>query len=447
MAGAAALRGKYTAYPEYKDSELTWLGYVPFHWAVSKFGYVKTVLTDFTANGSFADLKKNVVYRDEPSHARLVRLTDLRVDLDNKNGVWIDKDAYEYLGKSALFGGEFLLANVGAYAGLFYQMPENKGNASLAPNMFMAKFDGNKILREFMAYVGQSQSANEQLRLNATASSAQPKLNKDDFKSVRFTYPPCEEQQKIANFLDHETAKIDTLIAKQQQLITLLKEKRQAVISHAVTKGLNPHAPMRDSGVEWLGEVPAHWDVSRVKFEYKNLDGRRIPLSTEERSYKQGEYPYYGASGVIDHVDDFIFDGDLVLVSEDGANLLMRSYAIAFPAYGKYWVNNHAHILKPRDSNTEFWAEVIEVRDLTPYISGSAQPKFTSEALSNLVVAVPPKKDEVDKIAWYIREQKEKYSLLISKADGSIKLMQERRTALISAAVTGKIDVRNWKAA
>ena len=263
--GEVALSGKYRAYPIYRDSEVKWLGNVPNHWIVSKFGYVKTVLTDYTANGSFADLKKNVVYRDEPSYARLVRLTDLRVDLENNNGVWIDEDAYNYLGKSTLFGGEFLLANVGAYAGLFYQMPVNKGKASLAPNMFMAKFDANKILREFMAYIGQSQSANEQLRLNATASSAQPKLNKDDFKSVRFTYPSTLEQEKIANFLDHETTKIDTLIEKQQQLIKLLKEKRQAVISHAVTKGLNPNAPMSDSGVEWLAEVPEHWEVTQFR--------------------------------------------------------------------------------------------------------------------------------------------------------------------------------------
>ena len=230
------MSGKYKAYPDYKGSGVEWLGSVPNDWIVSKFGYVKTILTDYTANGSFANLKANVIYQDTPGYARLVRLTDLRKNLENTDGVWIDEKAYKYLKKSALFGGEFLLANVGAYAGLFYEMPERYGNASLAPNMFMAKFNDKKVNRRFMAYVGQSDYVRKQLTIKATASSAQPKLNKDDFKSVHFTYPSLRVQRVVVNFLDYETAKIDTLIEEQKTLIRLLQEKRQAVISHAVTK-------------------------------------------------------------------------------------------------------------------------------------------------------------------------------------------------------------------
>ncbi|QLB59925.1 restriction endonuclease subunit S [Acinetobacter indicus] len=218
-----------------KDSGVAWLGEVPEHWDVSKFAYLKQVLTDYTANGSFADLKANVQYLDEPSFARLVRLTDLRKDLANTDGVWVNKKSYEYLKKSALYGGEFLLANVGAYAGLFYQMPFDKGYASLAPNMFMAKFDQSKVSREFMAYVGQSIPVSSQLRLSATASSAQPKLNKDDFKAVSFVYPGLKEQQKIVDYLDQELKQIDILLKKQEQAISLMQERRTALISAAVT--------------------------------------------------------------------------------------------------------------------------------------------------------------------------------------------------------------------
>lgn len=172
-------------------------------------------------------------------------------------------------------------------------------------------------------------------------------------------------------------------MAEQEQLITLLKEKRQVVISHAVTKGLDPSVPMKDSGVEWLGEVPEHWDVGPIKRFFTVLDSRRVPLSSEERSYKQGIYPYYGASGVIDHVDNFLFEEDLILVSEDGANLMNRSTPIAFIARGKYWVNNHAHILRPCDDAMTFWCERIESIDLTPVITGAAQPKLTIDALVN----------------------------------------------------------------
>ncbi|KZL09821.1 restriction endonuclease subunit S [Pseudovibrio sp. Ad26] len=218
-----------------RPSGIDWLGDMPEHWDVSKFSYAKTVLTDYTANGSFADLKKNVTYLDEPSYARLIRLTDLRKGLKNDNGVWIDKASYTYLKKSSLLGGEFLLANVGAYAGLFYEMPENAGHASLAPNMFMAKFDEAMLHRKFIAYVSQGTAVNSQLVLAATASSAQPKLNKEDFKSVLFAYPCKLEQKEIVNFLDNTLKTHDLLITKAQSAIDLLKERRTALISAAVT--------------------------------------------------------------------------------------------------------------------------------------------------------------------------------------------------------------------
>jgi type I restriction enzyme S subunit len=429
---------KYQAYPEYKDSEVDWLGVVPEHWVISKFGYVKTVLTDFTANGSFADLKKNVVYRDEPSYARLVRLTDLRVNLENENGVWIDENAYKYLEKSALFGGEFLLANVGAYAGLFYQMPENMGRASLAPNMFMAKFDSKKTLREYMAYVGQSSGANKQLSLNATASSAQPKLNKDDFKSVIFSYPPVKEQRQIANFLDHETAKIDTLIEKQQQLIQLLKEKRQAVISHAVTKGLNPNAPMRDSGVEWLGAVPAHWEVKALKYAVILQRGHDLP--SENRV--GGEIPIVSSGGFIGYHCEAITSaptivtgrygtiGEFVYVEENCWPLNTSLYA----------VNMYNNIPKFLWYMLQAYKEHFVLNSLK-----AAVPGVDRNDIHPIKITIP-NIDEQTGITTFLDNESAKLDILINKASSAIELMQERRTALISAAVTGKIDVRNWQA-
>jgi len=268
------------------------------------------------------------------------------------------------------------------------------------------------------------------------------RLPTEQFNDFFFPLPPLEEQQTIAAFLDRETGKIDALIAEQQRLVELLAEKRQAMISHAVTKGLNPSAPMKDSGIEWLGEVPEHWEVGAIKRFFISLDGRRVPLSAEVRCDRGGEYPYYGASGIIDWIDEYIFDQDLVLVSEDGANLLNRSTPIAFVASGKYWVNNHAHILKPLDQALYYWAERIEAIDLTPVVTGAAQPKLTIDALANLPIAVPPSADERMEIQMFINYEAEKFDTLTAEANRAIELLQERRSALISAAVTGKIDVR-----
>lgn len=270
-------------------------------------------------------------------------------------------------------------------------------------------------------------------------------LNQELIKNAFLLEPSYEEAEKIANFLDHETTKIDTLITKQEKLIELLKEKRQAVISHAVTKGLNPDAPMKDSGVAWLGEVPEHWGVAAIKRQLKSLDSRRIPLSSDERGKRTGEYRYYGASGVIDYIDGYIFDEPTILVGEDGANLLNRNTPLAFSAYGQYWVNNHAHILSPKDELVDYWAEIIEIIDVTPLISGSAQPKLTAEALNNLKIAFPKSFKERQAIEKFICIQKSKYDQLMSKAKNQVALLKERKTALISAAVTGKIDVRDWE--
>lgn len=449
------MASQYQAYPEYKYSEIEWLGEVPSHWIVSKFGYVKTVLTDYTANGSFAGLKKNVVYHDEPSYARLVRLTDLRVNLDNENGVWIDKDAYNYLKKSALFGGEFLLANVGAYAGLFYQMPENKGPASLAPNMFMAKFDANKVLREFMAYVGQSQSANEQLKLNATASSAQPKLNKDDFKSVRFAFPPYEEQNNIAAFLDHETARIDTLIEKQQRLIELLNEKRQAVISHAVTKGLNPDAPMRDSGVEWLGEVPKHWEIYKFNHCAFIRNGQVDPTKSP-----YDEMVLYAPNHIEKETGQVLYRETAKQQGADSGKYLCLKNEVIYskirPALAKACICEESEALCSADMYPIESSSILDSNYLLWFLLSQqfteavvldsdrvAMPKVNREKLGDYRLPIPPM-DEQLKIATFIGNQVNQIDITTNKAEQMILLMQERRTALISAAVTGKIDVRNW---
>jgi len=266
-------------------------------------------------------------------------------------------------------------------------------------------------------------------------------------ENLSVPYPPLKEQSAIAVFLDQETAKIEALIVEQQRLIALLTEKRQAVISHAVIKGLNSAVPMKDSGVEWLGEVPKHWDVGAIKRFASFLDHRRIPLSSEERSYRCGSFPYYGASGIIDSVDEYIFDEDLVLVSEDGANLINRVTPIAFVARERYWVNNHAHILRPADSNLIYWAERIEAINLIPFITGSAQPKLTIEALANLVIAVPPSERERSDIERFVVQQSVQLADLVDEAQKGITLLQERRSALISAAVTGKINVYGLVAA
>lgn len=150
------------------------------------------------------------------------------------------------------------------------------------------------------------------------------------------------------------------------------------------------HKTYKDSNIDEFGEIPYHWDISKVKYELKNLDSMRIPLSSEVRGNIEKIYDYYGASGVIDKVDNYIFDEELILIGEDGANLLTRSTPLAFIAKGKFWVNNHAHILKPINNNIIYLANQLELRDYTTLVTGSAQPKLTQENLGDLTLIKPP---------------------------------------------------------
>jgi type I restriction enzyme S subunit len=153
----------------------------------------------------------------------------------------------------------------------------------------------------------------------------------------------------IVQFLDWHGASIANLIYAKKKLIALLNEQRQTIINRAVTRGLDHHVKLSASGVDWLGYVPAHWTISRVKTELCCLNHRRIPLSSIERGeMKSRQYDYYGASGIIDRVDNYLFDDEMILIAEDGANLVLRNLPLAIIARGRFWVNNHAHILKPR---------------------------------------------------------------------------------------------------
>jgi len=197
-----------------------------------------------------------------------------------------------------------------------------------------------------------------------------------------------------------------------------------------------PYPQYTDSGISANPSIPSHWTVGKVKYVTENLDKFRIPLSAEERGLNQGEYPYYGASGIIDFVDDYIFDEVTILFGEDGANLLTRSTPLAFLAKGRYWVNNHAHILKVKDEIYNYWVMCLENIDITPVVSGSAQPKLTAESLGNLKVAYPPNVLERNKIASFLDHETAKIDTLIEKQQQLIKLLKEKRQAVISHVVT-----------
>lgn len=229
----AAVTKGINADVEMKPSGVKWLGDIPKHWEVMMCKRLLTLLTDYTANGSFGDLAKNVTYLDS-GYARLIRLTDLRTNLTNK-GVYVSEHSYNYLKKSSLFGGEFLIANVGAHTGYACVMPNVDFPTTLAPNMMMAKFNEERVLTNFIVEAFNCNYIQTQIKIKANNTAAQPKINKDDFKQVILAIPDIEEQQQIIRYIVEETKTIDKSILSAEQEINLITEYRTRLIFDVVT--------------------------------------------------------------------------------------------------------------------------------------------------------------------------------------------------------------------
>lgn len=195
----------------------------------------------------------------------------------------------------------------------------------------------------------------------------------------------------------------------------------------------------KDSGVEWIREIPEGWYVKKVKYLTENLDGKRIPLNSSERSSIQGDYPYYGANGIVDYVYDYIFDGSYVLVGEDGAPFFIFGRDVAFYVNGKFWVNNHAHILRPLKDCPAIITHLLNSVDYKNYISGSTRDKLTQDQLSSIQLLEIPLPEQTA-IASFLDRKTAEIDQLIANKEKLIALYEEEKTAIINRAVTRGLD-------
>ncbi|MBI0277650.1 restriction endonuclease subunit S [Hafnia alvei] len=421
---------KYKAYPEYKDSGVEWLGMVPDNWLIKKLKYLCTVQTGSkdTVNAIEEGLYPFFVRSQIIERINTIG-ADCEAVLTAGDGVGVGKVYHYYNGKFDFHQRVYMLNEFKSITGRFVYY-------YLSSNFYKVALEGN-------------------------AKSTVDSLRLPQFLNFEFSVPNDEEQKSITSFLDHETAKIDCLIEKQQLLIELLKEKRQAVISHAVTKGLNPDVPMKDSGVEWLGEVPEHWVTSRYKFctarvivgiaeaathAYSDIGTPIIRstnikedgLSTSDLLYLKDEFARRNESKYL-YGNDIVtvrtgYPGISAVVPDKLNNSHCFTNLISTPLHNQY---------------AEYLSEYLNSDMGKEYFSlngwGSAQKNISVPILQNFPIAYPDKVEQ-EKISEFIVGKRREFCSLLNKAEESIRLMQERRTALISAAVTGKIDVRDWVA-
>lgn len=192
----------------------------------------------------------------------------------------------------------------------------------------------------------------------------------------------------------------------------------------------------KEGGVEWIGKMPSHWQTTAIKHLTKNLDGKRIPLSGEVRADQKRIYPYYGANGIIDYVEDYIFEGEHILIGEDGAPFFDKTREVSLLASGKFWVNNHCHILKNiGTSDARFIVHCLNSVDYFEYITGSTRDKLTQADLNRIKIPMPNYEEQAQ-IANFLDRKTGQIDELTRIKERQVELLQEQRTALINQAVT-----------
>lgn len=449
-----------------KNSGVEWIGQIPASWKSGRIKDILNILTDYTANGSFADLAKNVEYLDYESYARLVRLTDLRSFLQNYDAVYVDKNSYDYLSKSKLFGGEILVANVGAYAGLFCEMPKLNINATLGPNMFLITTN-QKMLQHFLFYLGNSDIIYKQLSAKM-ASAAQPKLNKQDIKTTYLLIPPLPEQQAIADYLDDKCAQIDNITATINEQIEVLKQYKKSVITEAVTKGLDPNVPMKGSGVEWIGQISEKWNIERFKYNFTFSKGLQITKADlrEEGcpviSYGQIHSKINNGVSVnlklIRFVDGSYQEeksaitqyGDIIWAdtSEDydgiGNSIFIDSNKNIFAGY-------HTIITRPLlDKITKYFAYLFQTDiwrlQLRKQATGIKVFSITQKMLKNCSILIPPLCEQ-QAIADYLDDKCAQIDAVIADKQTQLETLAAYKKSLIYEYVTGKKSVPGFEEA
>ncbi|SFZ84000.1 restriction endonuclease subunit S [Tenacibaculum maritimum] len=413
------------AYETYKDSDVEWIGKIPENWKSVSLKWISNITKGRKPKVDYDESGENLLPYLSMEFLRDKTSNPTYASIDEKGLVFVDD-------------GDILILWDGSKAGEIVKAKKGVLSSTMA-KIDITDSDFESTYLNYLLQLGEKHIQENTIGMGI------PHVSGDVLKGLKMLLPPKQEQTQIAAYLDYHTQLIDTLISKKETLIQKLQEQRQAIINEAVTKGLNKNVALKDSGIEWLGEIPEHWEVVKLKYVLNNLNNIRIPLSSSKRGVMKNKvYDYYGASGVIDKVEDYLFEGKNILIGEDGANLISRSKRLVFIADGKYWVNNHAHILHPKIGDIEFYTELLELIDFTPIIEGSAQPKLTQDALMNIQIPNPPVEEQIE-IKNFINIKIKKANDLIYKIKNSIQKLKAYRQSLISEAVTGKIDVRDWQ--
>ncbi len=442
----------FPPYPAYKDSGVEWLGEVPEHWGrypLKRLGSIRYGI------GEPPKYQKN--------GTPLIRATNINFGkIYPKDFVFVDPEDIPAQRIVWLEEGDIIVVRSGAYTGDSGIITQEYAGSIAGFDMVLRL---TACLATFCQYALLSNTLKDfQIDLKKTRA-AQPHLNAEELGECIIILPPLPEQHSIAAFLDRETAKIDALVAEQETLIALLAEKRQATISHAVTKGLDPTVPMKDSGIEWLGAVPEHWEISRIKHTIASIEQGWSPQCEGYPTENPEEWGVLKVGcvngGIFNPRENKVLPAELepipvltiksgdVLISRANTQELVGSAATAIEDYPRLMLCDKLYRLRlnPKLSAPKFLVQFLGAPQARGQIelaatgASSSMLNIGQSTILEMTTPLPPLTEQHAIVAHLDRETA-RLDALTAEARRAIALLKERRSALISAAVTGKIDVR-----
>ena len=439
-------------YLEYKDSEIEWLGDLPSHWRTIPLKRV-------------ASCNDSVLSEKTPENT-LIEYVEIS-DVDSVLGI-TGSTAHPFSeapsrARRRVRDQDVLVSTVRTYLKAITPVRNPPPNMVVSTGFAVIRPDFNHLTGGFLGYLFRSEWIISEIIARSVGVSY-PAINASDIMQLSVPIPQQQEQVVISCFLDHETAKIDALIHEQQRLIELLQEKRQAVISHAVTKGLDPTVAMKDSGVEWLGEVPAHWVTGKLRWYATNQGG--IAKGKDYANQATVTLPYLRVANVQagyvnlnevkeisvleDEVKRYSLKPGDVLMNEGGDNDKLGRGTVWQGQISPCLHQNHVFAIRTNQNLLPEWLATFtqSQRARAYFFLNSKQStnlaSISSSNVMNCDVPIPPR-EEQQKTLQLIAAKSAQVNQLIDEAAKTVGLLGERRSALISAAVTGKIDVRNWQ--
>ena len=431
----------FLRYPAYKDSGVAWLGEIPSQWEIKPIKHVVTcndeVLGESTPPNTelryieISDVSEtqgvtnvqSIIFEDAPSRARRITQT----------GDIIISTVRTYL--KAIAKIDYSLEGVIVSTGFAVLRPQNGVDVGFLSHAMRAPHFLDMVVAH-------------------SVGISYPAINTSDLIGFKLPFPPLPEQHAIAAFLDAETARIDTLVAKQVSLIATLQEKRRALISHVVTKGLDPAAPMKDSGVLWLGEVPKHWEVKAIKW-LSPVQRGASPRPIDDPKYfdDEGEYAWVRIADVTAAEDGYLrittqrlspLGSSLSVKLDPGALFLSIAGSVGKPCISciKACIHDGFVYFPHLRENNKFLFYIFEAGTAFQGLGKlGTQLNLNTDTVGSIRIGVPPKVEQ-DAIVAFIERESDRVDTLITKSQEMIAVLREHRTALVAAAVTGQIDVR-----